>query len=366
MIAALLLRHILEEELEHRDNGQAPKTAFFVVEKVALCFQQHTVLSCNLELPIGKFYGEMTGVSRTKAYWDQQFADNMAVVCTAQILLDLLNSGFIRMNQINLLIFDEAHHTKKNHPYARIMKSHYLQEPTARPRILGMTASPVDAKTDDVCSAAMTLEAMLCSTIATVSCEVLFQNQAHRQQIEIKECYAKLQLPEESQTALWHKIAAHVGNNAQFHSHLEFAQAAASSLGPWCADRYWQLLMTDAEISRLVARTGRDFTDHSSMAEADKAMDSVEHARTLVQAHNFTNITPMDGNALSTKVNLLYEILLDAFLVKGVGRCIVFVQTRYTAVLLADLFKQPKMQIRGMRASFMVRYFSISQLSTAC
>jgi endoribonuclease Dicer len=71
------------------------------------------------------------------------------------------------MEQINLLIFDEAHHTKKNHVYARyillslfvvctdkkyrIIRDSYLQvEPSKQPRIFGMTASPVDTKDDPV------------------------------------------------------------------------------------------------------------------------------------------------------------------------------------------------------------------------
>jgi ERCC4-related helicase len=34
-------------------------------------------------------------------------------------LLNSLLNGHIGIDQINLLIFDEAHHAKKEHPYAR-------------------------------------------------------------------------------------------------------------------------------------------------------------------------------------------------------------------------------------------------------
>jgi endoribonuclease Dicer len=54
-----------------------------------------------------------------KETWDKIFADNMVIVCTAEILHQCLMHAFISMDQINLLIFDEAHHTKRNHPYAR-------------------------------------------------------------------------------------------------------------------------------------------------------------------------------------------------------------------------------------------------------
>lgn len=56
------------------------------------------------------------------------------------------------MRQINLLIFDEAHHAKKSHAYSQIIKDFYLKEQdhSQRPRVFGMTASPVDAKVDVV------------------------------------------------------------------------------------------------------------------------------------------------------------------------------------------------------------------------
>lgn len=54
-----------------------------------------------------------------KSKWLKLFTENKVIVCTADILLLCLARGFIAMKQINLLIFDEAHHAKKNHAYAR-------------------------------------------------------------------------------------------------------------------------------------------------------------------------------------------------------------------------------------------------------
>lgn len=54
-----------------------------------------------------------------KEVWSKCVKDNMVIVCTAEILKQCLLSSFLKMEQINLLIFDEAHHTKKDHPYAR-------------------------------------------------------------------------------------------------------------------------------------------------------------------------------------------------------------------------------------------------------
>jgi endoribonuclease Dicer len=54
-----------------------------------------------------------------KSTWEKQFAENMVIVCTAEILYQCLMHSFITIDRINLLIFDEAHHAKKNHAYAR-------------------------------------------------------------------------------------------------------------------------------------------------------------------------------------------------------------------------------------------------------
>ncbi|PTB64901.1 hypothetical protein BBK36DRAFT_1122797 [Trichoderma citrinoviride] len=346
------MRHILEKELQYRADGHKPQYAFFLVEKVALCFQQHAVLTCNLEFPIGKFYGEMTGIVRTQDFWDKQFAEHMAFVCTAQILLDLLACGFISMSQINLIVFDEAHHAKKSHPYARIIKDHYLRAGNERPRILGMTASPVDALTRDVRYAAAELESMLCSKIATITDDAMMASQAHRQQVEVKEFYDRLEDPENSKTQLWGMISQHVRGNTQFKGHLEFAFNASSTLGTWCADRYWKLLTTDAEMIKLEARTGRDSFDIDVTA-GDKAMAAVRRVRDMIRDYNLGPI--MSGSPeLSSKVKLLHEVLEDAFCRRQTKRCIVFVQARSTAFILADLFQQPGMLIPGMMAGYMI------------
>jgi endoribonuclease Dicer len=104
----------------------------------------------------------------SKEIWLEYFKDSMVIVCTADILHQCLLNSYIKIESINLLIFDEAHHTKKDHPYARyvdtlplpdvlflsdfrIIKDSYLKaDPKHRPRIFGMTASPIDAKGDVV------------------------------------------------------------------------------------------------------------------------------------------------------------------------------------------------------------------------
>ena len=58
-----------------------------------------------------------------------------------------LFSTCAQMQDMRLLIFDEAHHAVKRHPYCMIMREFYHQAPRSeRPRIFGMTASPVNIR----------------------------------------------------------------------------------------------------------------------------------------------------------------------------------------------------------------------------
>lgn len=54
------------------------------------------------------------------------------IVLTPQILENALKEGDIEtMSVLSLIIFDECHHTHKNHPYNMIM-SHYIDEKLGR------------------------------------------------------------------------------------------------------------------------------------------------------------------------------------------------------------------------------------------
>ncbi|KAI9152201.1 Dicer-like protein 1 [Paramyrothecium foliicola] len=354
LIGIMLVRHIVELELQNRALGKQKKVAFFVVDKGPLCSQQYTALNQNLEYPMARFYGAMAGVTKNKAFWDEQFEKQLVIVCTAQILLDCLSNGYIRMNQINLLIFDEAHHTKKNHPYARIIKQHYLRERNEcdRPRILGMTASPVDAQTRDMKATAMELESLLCSKIATVPDEVLADNLARREQVESVERYEEVAHPEDARTDLWKTIATIVSNNPQFRPALDFAQDAGSQLGSWCADRYWKLQMTESEMPKLQARTSQELMAFLTPGEVDAAVAAVQQVQRLVQAFDLPPPS-LDVSRVSRKVDSLWHTLQHAF-THGTERCIVFVEKRSTAFLLADLFTQREMLIPGLIPAYLI------------
>lgn len=120
LVAALLLKWIIENELEDRAAGKQPRIAFFLVASVTLALQQYEVLRHNLTgHDITRLYGALGADRLSKDRWDNYLNDNKVIVCTAEILSQALSHSYVNMKQINLLIFDEAHHAKKNHSYAR-------------------------------------------------------------------------------------------------------------------------------------------------------------------------------------------------------------------------------------------------------
>jgi superfamily II DNA or RNA helicase len=86
-------------------------------------------------------------------------------VAMAKKFYDLLMHGFVKMEEISVIIFDECHHTDQDHLYNLIMRDFFYHkfDPESpecnRPHILGLTASPIKQKIDKVLSA--DIESML-------------------------------------------------------------------------------------------------------------------------------------------------------------------------------------------------------------
>jgi endoribonuclease Dicer len=125
LIAVLLLRWVIDNELESRAAGKSAQVSFFLVSSVTLVYQQFSVLECNLDHKVARLCGADNIDRYNKAAWEKLFFENKVIVCTAEILFQCLSRSYITMKQINLLIFDEAHHAKQNHPFARFANTRF-------------------------------------------------------------------------------------------------------------------------------------------------------------------------------------------------------------------------------------------------
>jgi endoribonuclease Dicer len=336
LIAVLLIRWMIDQELELRAAGHKPKITFFLVASVTLVFQQYAVLDANLDHKIAQLYGAMNVDTWSKAVWDQHFTENKVIVCTADILLHCLARSFITMPQINLLIFDEAHHTKKNHSYARIIKDFYLAEPTpdTRPKIFGMTASPVDSKTD-VHQAAIELETLLHSRIATAT-DLSFQQILRRKDERIM-MYGPLRPAFE--TRMLSATKARFSHIKVFQKVFNMVKDTAAELGPWCADFHLASALSDTNLRRYEAIVEANFHACSvgrQIADLDNEIAEVRQATEYVTGR--WHMRQGQDDDLSSKVHALVAFLKHEFQRSSTYRCLIFVNQRHHARLLFELF----------------------------
>lgn len=341
LIAMLLLRHVLDQELENRAVQMPHKLAWFVVDKVNLVFQQCAVINTNLNHKAIQICGAMHCDLWSKEQWDKYFSENMIIVCTADVLLQCLMHSFIGMNQINLLIFDEAHHAKKDHAYARIIREFYLDRPELdRPRIFGMTASPVDVDVrsgTDIEEKAMDLEQLLDSTIATASDTKLLGKSINRPREQIIEFHRAQPFYE---TALFRLLKENYSDVRGFDHMFETARSIGAELGQWCSDMYWPAAFSERQAKKSEARNTR-LAENSlrgkTMADLEADLVNIREARELIAEHDY-RIPTMKSDDLSPKVQMLAQYLGMIFDRPNDTRCLVFVQTRASARILNAFF----------------------------
>ncbi len=182
LISVMLMGHLLDFDVFDTNKTQPKsnhKKIVFLVCEVALVEQQKSVISHNTSLTVEalsgrkmkKFKGD---VKKFRTFW--QNCD--VFVSTHQIIYNLLSCGFIKIFDIDLLIFDEAHHMDGNHPYNIIMNEFYffykynvdninLCGKKKLPKILGLTASPLKKKlnSSDIISTAYNALNQLCENM---------------------------------------------------------------------------------------------------------------------------------------------------------------------------------------------------------
>ncbi|XP_045498782.1 endoribonuclease Dicer isoform X2 [Colias croceus] len=151
--------------------GEGGKRTFFLVNTVPLVNQQKVVILRSCPLEVGGYSGEDRVDFWKKAKWDNELSKYHVIVMTSQILNDMLTHQYIRIQDINLIIFDECHHAVEDHPMRQIMK-HFEACPTnEQPRILGLTATLLNSNVtlNKVEKTLQDLETTFHATIATVN-----------------------------------------------------------------------------------------------------------------------------------------------------------------------------------------------------
>lgn len=87
---------------------------------------------------VGVLCGEQNVDLWKKKEWDDVLDQSEIIVATAQVILDAIERSFIRKEQINVLVFDECHHGRLDHPYHRIMLT-FDRASIGNTRIIGLS-----------------------------------------------------------------------------------------------------------------------------------------------------------------------------------------------------------------------------------
>ena len=125
--------------------------AIFLVDRTTLVFQQAEAFDEQYKPTIpgmkncGRYVGDM---DRFKGKWHIEFATHEVMCFTAGLFRNLLENKVVSLQDVTVLVFDEAHHVRKTkgeslHDFNTIMKDFYFTVPVQnRPRVIAMTASP--------------------------------------------------------------------------------------------------------------------------------------------------------------------------------------------------------------------------------
>ncbi|GAA6000094.1 hypothetical protein JCM10207_006049 [Rhodosporidiobolus poonsookiae] len=244
LIAVLLIDWIHEEvEKKRQAAGQPKRMQFFLTQSVPLVHQQAEILAHNTPLRVGKLFGSLKVNLCSPAEWAYNFEHFDVLVLTAQLLLDSLAHGMIKMEQISLLCFDEAHHAKSNHPFAAILRDFYHRTPVEkRPRILGLTASPLDSNQGGL-EEARKLEALFDAKLITAPPETREElaKMVARPTILRIDYDPALPYP---RTELYQNVLDKVVvQDDLFKRYLDSADAILALYGPDASDLVWHLAL---------------------------------------------------------------------------------------------------------------------------
>ncbi|XP_058829652.1 endoribonuclease Dcr-2 [Topomyia yanbarensis] len=150
---------------------QGGKRTFFLVNTVALAKQQAEFIGRNVLYDTSIYTSDRNVDTWKQDQWLQEFAKYKIIVCTSQILLDILKHGYLSIRHINLLIFDECHHGVGEHPMHGVMEQ-FLRVPKAEhPRVIGLSGMLLYKQVKQVDQVAAELERLentFQATIATV------------------------------------------------------------------------------------------------------------------------------------------------------------------------------------------------------
>ncbi|KAF8520186.1 hypothetical protein BU17DRAFT_46941 [Hysterangium stoloniferum] len=353
-IAVLLIRW-----LASRHTGDR-KIFVFIVPRVPLVVQQQDFLREHLPLTVRGYYGAVVDL-HDPVRWSKEFKECDVMVMTAQVFLDAMSHAHWSMSQVALLVFDEAHHAQKNNPYNQILQDFYLTcDPRLRPKVFGMTASPVWNHKNPYESLRVLERNMQAKIIGVqVNNEELAEHSPRPTEIVLE--YPISDVYSHYPRSLWDRFEGFKFQGYQASAHENMAlryQVTRQELGPYSADfylcSYVKTLVSDqarkAHYGSLMAQTNVEedsmpdiltaseadvpSSPDSSSADIQTRLSQMEWIlREFHDEVSFDHTAPIPNEWLSPKLRILVSTLLERRSSSFQG--IIFVEQRQVAATLA-------------------------------
>ncbi|KAJ3218247.1 Dicer-like protein 1 [Dinochytrium kinnereticum] len=364
LIAVMLLKHMRD-----LDAGRKSKRiSIFLVPTVTLVTQQSSYIQQTTDLEVLHFHGHL-GVAQKveEARWRDFVQKYDCFVMTPAILEQILRRAYIAMSEINLLVFDECHHARKNSMYNQIMSIFYVKCPQEkRPKVFGMTASP-SCKGKSASEALRQLECNLFSTAFTADNLVDFEKFINRPAEEV--IFFKGSQPDLNTFDFTEKL---ICDHPLVRKMILDGRAVAIDLGSWCRDyflaccliflsKYVDSITDSLESNVRNVRTpsdedqamgtnfelpgmGIDDESESLMKESEENIASLKWVITVLSKQGLPDLSQKGNNPslgeLSLKLQTLvavlkqYEASADSF-------CgIIFVERRAQAKLIKHVLSE--------------------------
>ena len=127
------------------------KLMVFLVDRVPLVYQQSEYIRSQVpKLRVMMLVGEMESPQQKAVHQALANQEVDVLVLTHQIFLNFLaieKNPIVRLSDISVLVFDEAHHCRGRHQYNQIMEYYHVTPNKFKPIVLGLTASPAGGVT---------------------------------------------------------------------------------------------------------------------------------------------------------------------------------------------------------------------------
>ncbi|XP_063802608.1 endoribonuclease Dicer [Pseudophryne corroboree] len=255
---------LLTKELSYQIRGdftEGAKRTVFLVNSAKQVAQQVSAVRTHSDLTVGEYSSLEVVESWTKEKWNQELLEHQILVMTCHIFANLLKSEILSLSKINLLVFDECHLAIQDHPYCDVMK--ICESYQTCPRILGLTASILNGKCDprDLEEKIQKLEEILKSNAETATDLVVLDRYASQPCEIVLDCG-----PYHDKSGLYQKLLTELDESVHFledcnipiHSKerdsmsiskqiLSDCRAVLLVLGPWCADKVAGMMVRELQ-----------------------------------------------------------------------------------------------------------------------